>query len=62
MRRDFDTLAYAERTYYPREGRSTRDPAADTAERVYPTDEELRRGIADLARRTYPGGSKDGES
>jgi NADH-quinone oxidoreductase subunit C len=53
MRRDFDTLEYAERTYYPREGRSTRDPATEMAERSYPLDAEVKRGIRDLARSGY---------
>jgi NADH-quinone oxidoreductase subunit C len=57
MRRDFDTLEYAERTYYPREGRSTSDPAAEMEERSYPLDAEVKRGIRDLARSGY--GDKD---
>jgi NADH-quinone oxidoreductase subunit C len=53
MRRDFDTLEYAERTFYPREGRSTKDPATDMEERSYPLEGEVKRGIRDLARSGY---------
>ena len=53
MRRDFDTLEYAERTYYPREGRSTSDPASEMEERSYPLDAGVKRGIKDLARSGY---------
>jgi NADH-quinone oxidoreductase subunit C len=53
MRRDFDTLEYAERTYYPREGRSTSDPATEMEERSYPLDADVKRGIKDLARSGY---------
>jgi NADH-quinone oxidoreductase subunit C len=53
MRRDFDTVEYSERTYYPREGRSTRDPASEMEERSYPRDADLKRGIRDLARSGY---------
>ena len=53
MRRDFDTLEYAERTYYPREGRSTSDPATEMEERSYPLDAGVKRGIKDLARSGY---------
>jgi len=35
-RRDFDTLRYAEETYFPRPGRSTIDPEAHMRERRYP--------------------------
>jgi NADH-quinone oxidoreductase subunit C len=60
MRRDFDTLEYAERTYYPRGGRSTRDPATEMEERSYPLDAELKRGIRDLARSGYGNKKEDG--
>jgi NADH-quinone oxidoreductase subunit C len=53
MRRDFDTLEYAERTYYPREGRSTRDPSAEMEERSYPLEADVKRGIRKLARSGY---------
>jgi len=53
MRRDFDTLEYAERTYYPREGRSTSDPAEEMERRSYPLEAEVKRGIKDLTRSGY---------
>jgi len=34
-RRDFDTLKYAEETYFPREGRSTNDPEEYMKEKLY---------------------------
>ena len=46
MRRDFDTLEYSERTFYPREGRSTSDPATEMEERSYPLDGKVKRGIS----------------
>jgi NADH-quinone oxidoreductase subunit C len=36
MRRDFDTLAYSEKTYFPREGRKTYDPREYMKEKLYP--------------------------
>lgn len=36
MRRDFDTAAYSEKTYFPREGRFTHDPATYMREKLYP--------------------------
>ena len=36
MRRDFDTLAYSEKTYFPREGRTTQDPREYMKENLYP--------------------------
>ena len=36
MRRDFDTLAYSEKTYFPREGRTTNDPREYMKEKLYP--------------------------
>lgn len=36
MRRDFDTLEYAEKTYFPREGRFTHDPAKYMRQKLYP--------------------------
>ena len=59
MRRDFDTLEYAERTYYPREGRSTSDPATEMEKRSYPLDAGVKRGIKDLARSGYGETEKD---
>ena len=59
MRRDFDTLEYAERTYYPREGRSTSDPATEMEERSYPLDAGVKRGIRDLTRSGYGETEKD---
>jgi NADH-quinone oxidoreductase subunit C len=35
MRRDFDTLAYSEKTYFPREGRTTHDPGEYMKEKLY---------------------------
>jgi NADH-quinone oxidoreductase subunit C len=53
MRREFDTLEYSERTYYPREGRSTSDPATEMEERSYPLEADVKRGIKDLTRSGY---------
>jgi NADH-quinone oxidoreductase subunit C len=53
MRREFDTLEYAERTYYPREGRSTNDPATEMEKRSYPLEADVKRGIKDLTRSGY---------
>lgn len=36
MRRDFDTLVYSEKTYFPRPGRSTHDPREYMKEKLYP--------------------------
>jgi len=36
MLRDFDTNEYAERTYFPRDGRKTYDPATYMREKLYP--------------------------
>ncbi|MBN2723278.1 MAG: NADH-quinone oxidoreductase subunit C [Deltaproteobacteria bacterium] len=38
-RRDFDTLKYAEETYFPRPGRTTNDVAAYMKEKLYPEDD-----------------------
>ncbi len=35
MRRDFDTNEYSERTFYPREGRSTKDPTKQMKDKMY---------------------------
>jgi NADH-quinone oxidoreductase subunit C len=39
-RRDFDTKKYSEETYFPREGRSTNDPAEYMKETLYPREGE----------------------
>ena len=36
MRRDFDTRAYSEKTYFPRPGRTTHDPREYMKEQLYP--------------------------
>jgi NADH-quinone oxidoreductase subunit C len=36
MLRDFDTKEYAERTYFPRPGRTSNDPATYMREKLYP--------------------------
>ena len=41
MRRDFDTRAYSEETYFPRPGRSTSDPAEHRREKLYPGRADL---------------------
>jgi len=38
MRRDFDTRAYSERTYFPRPGRQTTDPRRRMNEALHPHD------------------------
>ncbi len=35
MRRDFDTKKYSEETYFPREGRTTKDPSEHMREKLY---------------------------
>ncbi len=39
-RRDFDTLKYSEETFFPRPGRSKKDPAEHMKEMMYPEDNE----------------------
>ncbi|ALO16332.1 NADH-quinone oxidoreductase subunit C [Salinivirga cyanobacteriivorans] len=39
-RRDFDTLQYSRDTYFPREGRSTNDPAEHMKKKLYPDEEK----------------------
>ena len=36
MRREFDTRAYAEKTFFPRPGRKTKDPRTHMQEQLYP--------------------------
>ncbi|NOR73839.1 MAG: NADH-quinone oxidoreductase subunit C [Draconibacterium sp.] len=38
MRRDFDTKEYSEKTYFPRPGRVTNDPATYMREKLYPNE------------------------
>jgi NADH-quinone oxidoreductase subunit C len=40
MRREFDTKAYSEKTYYPRPGRVTYDPTEYMKEKLYPSEAE----------------------
>ncbi len=39
-RRDFDTLKYAEETFFPREGRESNDPAEYMKKKLYPDEEK----------------------
>ncbi|PLX22293.1 MAG: NADH-quinone oxidoreductase subunit C [Salinivirgaceae bacterium] len=39
-RRDFDTLKYAEETYFPRDGRGSNDPAEYMKKKLYPDEEK----------------------
>ena len=39
-RRDFDTLKYSEETFYPRPGRTSKDPAEHMKEKMYPEGNE----------------------
>ena len=41
MLKDFDTKKYSEETFYPREGRSTKDPRKHMQEKLYPEDESV---------------------
>ncbi len=50
MRRDFDTRKYSLETYFPREGRSTVDPAERMAGERYPREEKIKRAIRNLVR------------
>lgn len=38
MRREFDTLKYANETYFPRPGRETHDPATYMKQKLYPNE------------------------
>ncbi len=38
MRRDFDTLAYSERTFFPRPGRESHDPVEYMKQNMYPDE------------------------
>ena len=38
MRREFDTKEYSERTFFPRPGRSTNDPAGYMRQKLYPKE------------------------
>jgi len=38
MRRDFDTVEYNQRTFFPRPGRETKDPAEHMKEKLYPEE------------------------
>ena len=40
MRREFDTRAYAEKTFFPREGRKKTDPRAHMQAALYPDEGE----------------------
>jgi len=40
MRREFDTRAYAEKTFFPREGRKKTDPRAHMERQLYPDEGE----------------------
>jgi hypothetical protein len=40
MRRDFDTLEYSERTFFPRPGRKTYDPVEYMKQNMYPDEPE----------------------
>lgn len=39
-RRDFDTLKYAQETFFPREGRETNDPEEFMKKKLYPNEEK----------------------
>ena len=39
-RRDFDTMKYAEETFFPREGRTTNDPTEYMKKKLYPDEEK----------------------
>jgi NADH-quinone oxidoreductase subunit C len=45
MRKDFDTKKYSEETYFPREGRSTIDPAEQMEKKLYPVEAEVKKSI-----------------
>ncbi|MBN2460020.1 MAG: NADH-quinone oxidoreductase subunit C [Candidatus Cloacimonetes bacterium] len=42
LRRDFDTLKYSERTYFPRTGRKSHDPRKFMKSKIYPEQGEER--------------------
>ena len=45
MRKDFDTAKYSEETFYPREGRSTKDPTKTMEEKLYPLESDIKKSI-----------------
>lgn len=51
MRKDFDTRKYSDETYYPRDGRSTKDPTVHMAEKLYPVEEEVKKEISKTVRK-----------
>ncbi|MBN2790683.1 MAG: NADH-quinone oxidoreductase subunit C [Candidatus Delongbacteria bacterium] len=50
MRKDFDTKKYSEETYFPREGRTKKDPTEQMAEKMYPVEEEVKKSITKVFR------------
>jgi len=50
MRRDFDTKEYSERTYYPREGRSTSTAVEVGEKHSYPVDARMKEEVRRLIR------------
>ena len=51
MRKDFDTKKYVEETYYPRDGRTTKDPSEHMEEKLYPVEAEVKKSIASTVRK-----------
>jgi len=45
MRKEFDTKKYSEETFFPREGRYTRDPAKTMEKKMYPEESEFKKEI-----------------
>ena len=45
MRKDFDTKKYSEETFFPREGRSTKDPTEQMEKSMYPVEAEVKKSI-----------------
>ena len=44
MRRDFDTRAYSEKTYFPAPGRETHDPREHMKKKLYPEGDSGKKG------------------
>ena len=45
MRKDFDTKKYSEETFFPREGRSTKDPTEQMEKSMYHVEAEVKKSI-----------------
>ncbi len=51
MRRDFDSEKYSTETYFPREGRFTRNPKEEMEKKLYPIEAEVKHEIINIVRK-----------